>query len=64
MAENFNITSSKIKFVNLENIKGEAVPLAFRPGTTDEPIINSIFKSQEYFLQIENFQPKLILDCG
>ena len=64
MAENFNITSSRVKFFKLENIKGEPLPFAFRPGTSDEYVVNAIFKTQEYLLQLKNFQPKLILDCG
>ena len=36
----------------------------FRPINEDVALINSIFGSQEYLLPINNFHPKLILDCG
>ena len=42
----------------------EGVPFFFRPINEDVTVINSIFGSQEYQLPINNFQPKLILDCG
>ena len=40
------------------------VKTPFAHRRADEPIINSIFKDEEYKFQLENFQPKLILDCG
>lgn len=49
---------------NLINIQGLPTPFAYRPNTSDEPVIKSIFQFQEYALPIQNFQPKLILDCG
>ncbi len=40
-------------------------PFAFRPNLiADAAIINSILIHQEYNFPLENFQPKLILDCG
>lgn len=46
------------------NISGSAVPFAYRPNTSDEVVMRSIFQGGEYILPIQNFQPKLILDCG
>ncbi|MBR3051744.1 MAG: FkbM family methyltransferase [Selenomonadaceae bacterium] len=43
-------------------VNGVQTPFAYRPN--DKPIVDSIFDLQEYLLPIENFQPKLILDCG
>ena len=42
----------------------EGLPFFFRPIVEDVAIIESIFGSQEYQLPLNNFQPKLILDCG
>ena len=40
-------------------------PFAYRPDCNEDSIVmNSIFNFQEYKLPIENFQPKLIIDCG
>ena len=49
---------------NLVSIPGISTPFACRPINDDLGIANSIFGFQEYLLPIENFQPKLILDCG
>ena len=50
---------------NVANIPGLPTPFAFRPNCEEDKIImSSIFGFQEYLLPIENFQPKLILDCG
>ena len=47
------------------NIPVVSTPVAYRPIAEDTGIINSIFGAQEYQLpNIENYQPKLILDCG
>ncbi len=47
------------------NIGGLPTPFAYRPDIPeDAAIINSIFRFQEYALPIQNFQPKLIIDCG
>lgn len=40
------------------------IPTPFAYRKEDDPIVKSIFNAQEYLLPIENFQPKLILDCG
>ncbi len=45
----------------LPNIK---VPIAVRPKTSDEPLLQSIFGNQEYALPIKEFKPKFIVDCG
>ena len=45
-------------------IEGTPIPFAYRPNTSDEAVVKSIFKGGEYALPIKNFQPKLILDCG
>ena len=46
------------------NISGTPIPFTYRKKTSDEILIQSIFQHQEYYLPIQNFQPKLILDCG
>ena len=38
--------------------------MAVRINTSDEVLIKTIFTGQEYLVPIENFQPKLIIDCG
>ena len=43
-------------------LPGLQMPFAYRPE--DDTIVKSIFKTEEYKLPLENFQPKLILDCG
>ena len=69
MAEIMNNTPPPVRFnvpfgFNLINIQGLPTPFAYRPSTSDEPVIKSIFQFQEYALSIQNFQPKLILDLG
>lgn len=49
---------------DITNIPGLSTPFACRPINEDISIINSIFGFQEYQLQLKEFQPKLILDCG
>ena len=50
---------------NLVNVPGISTPFACRPIEEDIGITKSIFGFQEYLLPpIENFEPKLILDCG
>ena len=51
----------ELKIVNIPNVK---TPVAFRPNTSDVPLLNSIFNVQEYLLPINGFHPKSILDCG
>ena len=51
----------ELKIVNVPNVK---TPVAFRPNTSDVPLLNSIFNVQEYLLPINGFHPKSILDCG
>ena len=49
---------------NMANIENMKVPLAFRPNTSDKWLLNKIFGEQEYKFKINNFDPRLILDCG
>ena len=49
---------------NMANIANVKVPLAFRPNTSDEWLLNKIFVEHEYNFKIKNFDPRLILDCG
>ena len=49
---------------NMANILNMKVPLAFRPNTSDQWLLNKIFQEQEYNFKIANFEPRLILDCG
>lgn len=46
------------------NIDVVPTPVVFRPIEEDMSIMKSIFLHEEYRLQIENFRPRLILDCG
>ncbi len=75
MNENMNVVNSTLSLevsqynvsfgFSIANIEGIPTPFAYRPEiNVDMGIINSIFIGQEYNLPIENFQPKLILDCG
>ena len=41
---------------------GPEVPFAYRD--VDFPIFQNTFDKQEHFIPVNNFQPKLILDCG
>ena len=63
MSENMN-PIPPIQILNITNAQGKPTPFAFRPGTSDVNVMESIFKGQEYALPIQGFQPKLILDCG
>ncbi len=64
------MSSTQFKFnvpfgFNLINIEGVDTPFAYRPNVDEDIfVIKSVFQYQEYLLPIENFQPKLILDCG
>lgn len=50
---------------NIVSIPGVPTPIAFRPNfREDQIVIQSILIGGEYRFPIENFQPKLILDCG
>ena len=65
MSETPTKTDGKNKFPNGLTVtlpKGVQTPFAYRKA--DETIVHSIFDAEEYKLPIENFQPKLILDCG
>ena len=68
MAENQKITNPPPNQIlppelKVTSIQGLPTPFAYRKA--DEPIVQSIFVTQEYQLPpIKNFQPKLILDCG
>ena len=48
----------------VSRIDGVPTPIICRPIKEDITVIRSILLGQEYLLPIENFQPKLILDCG
>ena len=68
MPENKNITQNdnmsappQFQFINID---GSPIPFAFRPNTADVATIQEIFQKKDYTLPINNFQPKLILDCG
>lgn len=50
---------------NIANIPNVPTPIGFRPNVPGEmEIIQSVLVYQEYLLPLEDFQPKLILDCG
>ena len=49
------------QMATIPNIK---LPVAVRPQTSDELLLNGIFAAQEYQLPLPNFKPRLILDCG
>ena len=56
------ITAPSVPFKVLKIQGVKATPFVYRP--LDTPIVDSIFRGEEYRLPIENFHPKLILDCG
>ena len=65
-------TANTTAFSQLENLKditfttmnsgGVNVPFAYRKA--DLPIFKAIFEKEEHYIPVENFKPKLILDCG
>ena len=69
MSEEMNSTQPQFNFpfgfnvVDLD-FQGNKIPFAYRPDTIDENVIQNVFQNEEYLLPIEDFQPKLILDCG
>ncbi len=44
------------------SIQGTKTPFAYRE--VDKPIVDDIFVNEPYKLNLPDFQPKLILDCG
>ena len=50
--------------LQLINIRGTNIPFAFRPESIDPVTMQQIFQNGDYVLNIKNFNPKLILDCG
>ena len=46
MAENVNPTPPPLQILSLQNSQGKTDFLAFRPGTSDEAVINSIFQQR------------------
>ena len=69
MSETVDSISAQFNFPFNFNVvdldfQGNKIPFAFRPGTTDETVMQNIFQYEEYLLPVEDFQPKLILDCG
>ena len=61
MSENqITAPSFPFKVLKIQGVKDTS--FAYRPP--DKPIIDSIFRGEEYRLPIENFYPRLILDCG
>ena len=69
MSETVDSISAQFNFPFSFNVidldfQGKKIPFAFRPDTTDENVMQNIFQYEEYLLPIEDFQPKLILDCG
>lgn len=68
MAENVNTPPPPFQFnvpfeLNILNAYGR--PFAYRPNVQEDvAIIHSIFQIQEYALPVNDFEPKLIVDCG
>ena len=71
MAENVNATvpTAFSQLGNLKNVTfttmesgGINVPFAYRKA--DLPIFKAVFEAEEHSIPVENFKPKLILDCG
>ena len=51
--------------LNVEHVAGVRTPMATRPNVkADKAIIGSVITYEEYRLPIEDFKPKLIIDCG
>ncbi len=40
------------------------IPFAYRQVNEDLALMRIIFQNEEYLLPLQNFQPRLILDCG
>jgi len=69
MAGKVNPTPPPLQFEVNQNTKLNALnvngtPFFYRPIYFDVDTIKQIFEKEEYKLPINNFQPKLILDCG
>lgn len=58
---NFFDDLNNVNFVNVM-VNTISVPFAYR--AVDLPIVKDVFEKEEHFIPIDNFQPKLILDCG
>ncbi len=53
-----------IRSLDLKIIDVEGLPFSYRGDTSDEGVGESIFNGGKYVLPMEDFQPKVILDCG
>lgn len=53
-----------IRSLDLQISDVMGLPFSYRGGTTDEAVGQEIFEYGKYKLELENFQPKLIVDCG
>ena len=53
-----------IRSLDLQISDVMGLPFSYRGGTTDEAVGQEIFEYGKYKLDLENFQPNLIVDCG
>ena len=53
-----------IRSLDLQISDVMGLPFSYRGGTTDEAVGQEIFEYGKYTLDLENFQPNLIVDCG
>ena len=53
-----------IRSLDLQISDVMGLPFSYRGGTSDEAVGQEILEYGKYKLDLENFQPKLIVDCG
>lgn len=53
-----------IRSLDLKVIDIEGLPFSYRGGTADENVAQTVFNEGKYMLQMDDFQPKVIIDCG
>lgn len=57
-------TVEYLRSLNLQIIDVFGLPFSYRGETSDEVVGNEILEEGKYVLPIEDFQPKVIIDCG
>ena len=57
-------TVDYLRSLNLQIIDVFGLPFSYRGETSDEVVGNEILEEGKYVLPIEDFQPKVIIDCG
>ena len=57
-------TVDYLRSLNLQIIDVFGLPFSYRGETSDEVVGNEILEEGKYVLPMEDFQPKVIIDCG